>query len=176
MSQDRSETQKINPIRETSQEAIELAKSLIRKASYGALAVLDPATGFPLASRVAVATDSAGAPIILISSLSAHSKALMADNRCSLLLGEPGKGDPLAHPRITLICVAAWLDRDAPETQLIKELYLRHQPKAALYVEFGDFSFLRLIIQTANLNGGFGQAFKLTATQIMLADTHNPAV
>lgn len=176
MSQDRSEQQKINPIRETSPEAIELAKSLVRKASYGALAVLDPATGFPLASRVAVATDSAGAPIILISSLSAHSKALLADNRCSLLLGEPGKGDPLAHPRITLICVAAWLDRDAAETQLIKELYLRHQPKAALYVDFGDFSFVRLKIQAANLNGGFGQAFRLTDTELGSADIHTPTV
>ncbi len=166
MSQDQSEPQKINPIRETSPEAIRLAKTLIRTATFGALAVLDPATGFPLASRVAVATDSAGAPIILISSLSTHSKALQADNRCSLLLGEPGKGDPVAHPRVTVLCKAQWLDRNDPHTILIQERYLRRQPKARLYVGFGDFSFVRLQPTGANLNGGFGKAFVLAADDL----------
>ncbi len=161
MSQDQDEQQKIDPIRQTSPEAIRLAKTLIRIASYGALAVLDQATGFPLASRVAVATDSAGAPVILISSLSAHSKALMADCRCSLLLGEPGKGDPVAHPRITLICKAQWLEAGTPETSYIRERYLRRQPKASLYAGFGDFSFVRLQPLRANLNGGFGKAYTL---------------
>ena len=73
-------------------------------------------TGAPLASRVGVATDIDGAPLILVSMLSAHTPAILADPRCSLLVGEPGKGDPLAHPRLTLICraVAAgtWHRRD----------------------------------------------------------------
>jgi heme iron utilization protein len=171
MSQDQDKPQKINPIRETSPEAIRLAKTLIRTATFGALAVLDPATGFPLASRVAVATDSAGAPIILISSLSTHSKALRADNRCSLLLGEPGKGDPVAHPRVTVICTAQWLDRNDPQTTLIQERYLRRQPKANLYVGFGDFSFVRLQPVGANLNGGFGKAFVLSTDDLIAHTT-----
>jgi heme iron utilization protein len=173
MSQDQSEPQKINPIRETSPEAIRLAKTLIRTATFGALAVLDPQTGFPLASRVAVATDSAGAPIILISSLSAHSKALRADDRCSILVGEPGKGDPVAHPRVTVICKAQWLDRDDPETSQIQERYLRRQPKANLYVGFADFSFVRLQPIGANLNGGFGKAFVLSADDLLASPSAN---
>ncbi len=173
MSQDQSEPEKINPIRETSPEAIRLAKTLIRTATFGALAVLDPATGFPLASRVAVATDSAGAPIILISSLSTHSKALQADNRCSLLLGEPGKGDPVAHPRITVICKAQWLNHSDPETSQIQDRYLRRQPKANLYVGFGDFSFVRLQPLGANLNGGFGKAFVLNADDLLTSPSAN---
>ncbi|TIX34331.1 MAG: HugZ family protein, partial [Mesorhizobium sp.] len=89
-------------IRETDAEAIRLAKTLIRSARFGALAVIEPGTGSPLASRVGVATDLDGAPLILVSMLSAHTGAILADPRCSLLVGEPGKGDPLAHPRLTL--------------------------------------------------------------------------
>ena len=173
MSQDQSGLQKINPIRETSAEAIRLAKTLIRTATFGALATLDPTTGFPLASRVAVSTDSAGVPVILISSLSAHSKALMADNRCSLLLGQPGKGDPLAHPRVTVICEAQWLTRDDPQTVVIKARYLRRQPKANLYAGFGDFSFVRLQPLGANLNGGFGKAYVLDADDLIASSQAN---
>ncbi|TIT59285.1 MAG: HugZ family protein, partial [Mesorhizobium sp.] len=79
-------------IRETDAAAVRLAKTLIRGARFGALAVIDPETGAPLASRVGVATDSDGAPLILVSMLSAHTGALLADPRCSLLVGEPGKG------------------------------------------------------------------------------------
>ncbi len=106
-------------IRETDAEAIRLAKTLIRTRRYGALAVLDPQTGGPLVSRVGVATDLDGTPLILVSMLSAHTQALIADPRCSLLLGEPGKGDPLAHPRISLICRAERIERDSAEGQRI---------------------------------------------------------
>ncbi|RVB06934.1 HugZ family protein, partial [Mesorhizobium sp. M7A.F.Ca.CA.004.06.2.1] len=39
-------------IRETDAEAIRLAKTLLRSARFGALAVIEPQTGSPLASRV----------------------------------------------------------------------------------------------------------------------------
>ena len=99
-------TGKINPIRETSAEAIALAQSLVREAKFGALAFADPETGAPEVSRVAVATDGSGAPVLFISDLSPHTRALKRDPRCSLLVGEPGKGDPLAHPRVSLVCLA----------------------------------------------------------------------
>src|SRR5690606_21348716 len=107
-------------LRPTDAEAIRLAKSLLRGSRYGALAVLDPQSGAPMASRVAVATDHDGAPLILISSLSAHTGGLVADARCSLLLGEPGKGDPLAHPRITIACAAQKITSDDPRHARIK--------------------------------------------------------
>ena len=74
------------------------AKTFLRTARHGALATLDPGSGMPMASRVSLASDSAGNPLFLISQLSGHFGALEADARASVLLGEPGKGDPLAHP------------------------------------------------------------------------------
>lgn len=83
-----------NPIRPTTPEAIQLAKTLLRTSRYGAIAVFDAATGRPLASRVAVATDLDGTPLILVSGLAAHTPGLLANPACSLLLGEVGRETP----------------------------------------------------------------------------------
>ncbi|MDX8525862.1 HugZ family protein [Mesorhizobium sp. MSK_1335] len=148
-------------IRETDAEAVRLAKTLIRAARFGALAVIEPGAGAPLASRVGVATDIDGAPLILISMLSAHTGALLADPRCSLLLGEPGKGDPLAHPRISLACRALRLERGSADHIRAERRYLNRNPKAKLYAGLGDFSLFRLEPERASLNGGFGKAYRL---------------
>lgn len=155
-------------IRETDAEAVRLAKTLTRTARFGALAVIEPDTGAPLASRVGVATDADGTPLILVSLLSAHTRAILADPRCSLLVGEPGKGDPLAHPRITLICRAVKLEPGTPERVRAERRYLNRNPKAKLYVGLGDFSFFRLEIERASLNGGFGKAYLLTRGDIVV--------
>lgn len=155
-------------IRETDAEAIRLAKTLMRTARFGALAVIEPDTGAPLASRVGVATDADGTPLILVSQLSAHTRAILADPRCSLLVGEPGKGDPLAHSRITLVCHAAKLEPGTPERARAERRYLNRNPKAKLYVGLGDFSFFRLEVERSSLNGGFGKAYLLTRDDLIL--------
>lgn len=165
--------EKRDVIRPTNEEAVRLAKTLLRSARYGALAVLDPASGGPLASRVGVATDVDGAPLILVSMLSAHTSAILADPRCSLLLGEPGKGDPLAHPRITLICRASRLEKGSPQQTRAERRYLNKNPKAKLYAGLGDFHMFRLEIHGASLNGGFGKAYALTRDDILTA---SPAI
>ncbi|QKC82264.1 HugZ family protein [Mesorhizobium sp. NZP2077] len=154
-------------IRETDAEAIRLAKTLLRSARFGALAVLEPQTGSPLASRVGVATDIDGTPLILVSMLSAHTPAMLADPRCSLLLGEPGKGDPLAHPRLTLTCRASRLERGAEAHARAERRYLNRNPKASLYAGLGDFSIFRLEPQRASLNGGFGKAYLLDRSDLV---------
>lgn len=161
MSEDKS------PIRPTTPEAIQLAKALMRTSRYGALAVLDSLTGRPLASRVAVATDVNGTPIILVSGLAAHTPALIAHPACSLLLGETGKGDPLAHPRITLHCTAHKVERNSAEYSHTRRRYLNHNPKGSLYVNLGDFVFFRLAVESASLNGGFGKAFNLSRADLI---------
>jgi len=150
-----------DPRQTVDDEARALARGLARGARHAALAVLEPATGWPLASRVALATDFDGAPIILVSGLSAHTQALAAAPRCSLLAGEPGRGDPLAHPRITLSGRARRIDRASDEGRRVRRRYLARQPKASLYADFGDFAFWRIELDRGSLNGGFGKAWLL---------------
>ena len=163
-------------LRPTDAEAIRLAKTLVRTARHGALAVLEPGTGDPLASRVGVSTDSDGAPVTLISRLAAHTAALLADPRCSLLVGEPGRGDPLAHARISIAATARELPRGSDAETRVRARYLAHQPKARLYAELGDFRFFRLEPRTASLNGGFGRAYALTAADLLTADPANAEI
>ncbi|MBK8457366.1 MAG: HugZ family protein [Phyllobacteriaceae bacterium] len=158
----------VSPIRETDDDARALAERLVRGARFGALATLDPATGAPVVTRVATATALDGAPIILVSGLSAHTAAIRAEPRCGLLLGEPGKGDPLAHPRISLSCRAERLDRQSAEGQQARRRYLNRNPKGALYADFPDFAFFRLDPLSASLNGGFGKAYNLAREDLLV--------
>lgn len=155
-------------LRETDDEAIRLARTLVATARYGALAVFDKTSGFPGASRVALATDHDGTPIILVSALSAHTKPMLEEPRTSVLVGEPGRGDPLAHPRMTLHTIAKRMVRNSDEGRRVRRRYLARQPKAALYADFGDFAFFRLEIVRASLNGGFGKAYELTAEDLAM--------
>ena len=150
-------------LRDTDDQARQQARDLVATARFAAIAVIDPETGYPNSSRVLTATDGASQPVILVSRLAAHTKALLANPRCSLLFGEPGKGDPLAWPRISLQCDALPVTADDPERAHLRIRFLRRHPKAALYVDFPDFLFLRLQPVSASLNGGFGRAYALTA-------------
>ena len=148
-------------------EARALARHLVRTGRSGALATND-AGGMPFASLVALATDIDGSPVILTSQLSTHTQHLDADPRCSLLVAPTGKGDPLAHPRVTFRGEARKIDRAAPDGARIRRRYLAHHPKAALYVDFPDFAFWRLEIAAASLNGGFGRAYRMSASDVLL--------
>ena len=124
-----------------------------------------------MVSRVAFGRAPNGAPLILISSLSQHAKALRTDPAASLLVGEPGdKGDPLTHPRLTLQARAAFIDHDDPAYEEMAAHWLRDHPKAKLYIGFGDFHFALFSVTGAFLNGGFGQAFFLTPADLGLSE------
>jgi heme iron utilization protein len=142
-------------------DAVGLAKELLRSIRSGALATLSRADGFPFASLATVATDVDGSPLLLMSRLSAHTQNLEQDPRASILLTQGGKGDPLAHPRLTVI------GRAAPSKEpRVRERFLARHPKAKLYADFGDFSFWRLAIERAHLNGGFARARDLSAEEV----------
>lgn len=142
------------------------ARRLLRSTRAGGLATLD-AQGAPFASLVNVATDPAGAPLLLMSSLSAHTRFLDADGRASLLLAETGKGDPLAHPRLTVSGRARKLEGD--ERLAARTRFLARHPKSALYADFGDFSFWRVEVERGHLNGGFAKAASYTGAELLLS-------
>src|SRR5579862_3084233 len=144
-----------------------VAKGLLRATRAGALATIDRNTGHPFASLVNVATDVDGSPLILVSRLSTHTANLEVDGRASLLLASAGKGDPLAHPRLTLLGSFAQIARDDPDLPRLRRRFLARHPKSELYAGFADFSFWRLQTVSAHLNGGFARAADLKAVDVM---------
>lgn len=150
-------------------DAVAVARELLRATRAGALATLDRNTGHPFASLVNVATDVDGSPLVLISRLAVHTANLIADPRASILLSATGKGDALAHPRLTVLGSLTAIDRDAPDAERVTRRFLSRHPKSRLYAGFGDFSFFRLEAVAAHLNGGFARAADLRAADILTA-------
>jgi putative heme iron utilization protein len=148
-------------------EALAQAKTMLRSADHGALATLVPEDHWPRASRVGIACFADGTPMIIASSLASHFRALAADSRCGLLVGAVGKGDPLAHPRLSLACRAMLLAPDSNAANDAKSAYLGRHPKAAIYVDLPDFRFFRLEIVDAEFNAGFGRAYRLQGAQLL---------
>jgi heme iron utilization protein len=143
------------------------AKTLLRVIRVGALATIDRNTGHPFASLVNVATDADGSPFILISRLSTHTANLETDGRASVLMASTGKGDPLAHPRLTLLGTFRPIARDDPEDAWARRRFLARHPKAELYAGFADFAFWRLGVVSAHLNAGFARAADLKPADVM---------
>ena len=132
-----------------------LVRDLIRGRDRAALATGLPAEGgaWPYASLVLVAADHDLSPLLLMSDLAEHSKAIAADPRVSLLFdGTAGLDQPLTGPRATVLGRAAVVD-DARLTQR----FLARHPDAAMYAGFKDFRLYRVAVERAHLVGGFGR-------------------
>ena len=127
--------------------------------------MLDPQSGAPLASRVAVATDLDGTPLILVSSLSEHTGGARSPTRAARCCS--ASQARAIRWRIRASAYAAGprgCERGTPEQARAERRYLNRHPKAKLYAGFGDFAFFRLAVERASLNGGFGKAYHLTRT------------
>ncbi|MGC9370963.1 MAG: HugZ family protein [Paracoccaceae bacterium] len=155
------------PIHPADDDARAEARRLLTSAQSAALGVIEPATGAPFVTRIALGLAPDGAPVSLVSDLAAHTAALRANPACSLLVGEPGpKGDPLTHPRLTLQARAGFVERGTAAHHALRAHYLVGHPKAKLYVDFADFHFLRFAVEAAHLNAGFGRAYRLTPADL----------
>lgn len=155
---------KPDTFRATDDEARGLARKLIADARSGAVGIV--IDGGPFVTRIALAPTK-DALVTLVSDLAPHTYALRANPDASLLVGEPGKGDPLAHPRLTLQVRARFVEK----TEAARAAYLELQPKAQLYIDFADFHLVHLETREGWLNGGFGRAYRLTPDDLKTPKT-----
>lgn len=126
-------------------------------------------SGFPFASLVTMATDYDGAPLLLLSLLAVHTRALNADPRCSLLIraAPQANGDPLAQPRLSLVGRARRLDRQQRLRAHLLPRFLNRHPRAALYADFPDFDLYRIDLVGGLLNGGFARAYAVQPEDLL---------
>lgn len=135
---------------------------------HAALSYLEAETGAPGISRIAFGKTPDGIPMTLISALAPHTAGLRAHRACAVMLGEPGaKGDPLTHPRLMIQARAEFVPPDAADRPALRDHWLAQHPKSKLYIDFADFTFVRLVPVAALLNGGFGRAFRLVPDDLM---------
>ena len=134
----------------------ERARTLVEAAGTGTLCTLaQDMDGHPYGSFVTFGLD-AGSPVFLVSELAEHTRNLRADSRSSLLVVEPGTGDPLARGRITIAGETRVLE-EGSGLDTSREAFLRSHPDAAYYIEFKDFHLWRLEVQSLRYIGGYGR-------------------
>ncbi|ODS01741.1 hypothetical protein AUC69_05740 [Methyloceanibacter superfactus] len=140
------------------------ARRLARRAFKASLATLDSASGAPYASLITVATDQAGAPSFLISTLARHTRNLAHDPRAAILIDGSGDlADPLQGARVTLHGRAEKVNDEA-----VRRRFLARHAEAAFYVDFPDFAFWRLAVEGAHYIGGFGRIVDLEPADLLL--------
>ena len=154
-----SQTADFDPVRVT--------KRLLRTTPFGALATLREGSTNPFCSLVNIGTLPDGSPILLISRLAAHTHNIARDRRVSLLLAEQGAPDPLTAPRISITGDAIQLADSA--AAVARRRYLAAHPSAELFVDFADFSFFQITIESVHLVGGFGRIFDLRGSEVLTA-------
>ena len=140
-------------------------RDLIRRCDRAALATSLPGEGgaWPYASLVLVAVDHDLSPILLMSDLAEHSKAIAADPRVALLFdGTGGLAQPLTGPRVTVMGRAARTDDER-----LKRRFLSHHPDAALYAGFADFHAYKVTLERTHLVGGFGKISWITPGELL---------
>jgi putative heme iron utilization protein len=139
------------------------ARRLIRGAASATLATQQE--GQPFASLVTPATAPDLSPLLLLSSLSEHTRHLRGEPRCALLIqGTPAEANPQTAPRVTLTGLAS----PVPEAEVpaLKARFLAKHPYAALYADFGDFALWRIAPGGALLVGGFARAVRLRLSDL----------
>ncbi len=136
----------------------ERCRTLVTGQSRGALSTLavDPA-GYPYGSVASYALDPAGNPLFFISRMAEHTQNALRDPRASLLATEtvPAGADPLAFGRVTLLGQLSEVGDDARGE--VREAYLEANPSASYYIDFGDFAFFRLDVESIRYVGGYGR-------------------
>ncbi|KAI3924354.1 hypothetical protein MKW98_032555 [Papaver atlanticum] len=120
--------------------AIEEVRTVLDRSVRGMLSTFSlKYEGYPSGSMVDFACDHDGSPILAVSSLAVHTKDLLANAKCSLLVSkDPEDRTDLVitvHGDATLVSEN---ERDA-----IRTTYLKRHPKA-FWVDFGDFQFMRI--------------------------------
>jgi heme iron utilization protein len=136
------------------------ARKLLRSARSACLATV--AKGQPFASLVTPACMPDGALLMLLSRLSEHTRHLIADPHCSVMVsGTAESANPQTTPRVTVTGVAEVVNDPA-----LKARYLAVHPYASLYADFGDFATWRIAPAGALLVAGFGRAFRLKGADL----------
>lgn len=131
------------------------ARTLLRAARVGTLAT--SADGQPFASLITPACAPDLSILMLLSTLSEHTRHLQADPRCAVMVtGMAETANPQTAPRVTITGLA-----EAEPDPTLKSAWLAVHPYAQLYADFGDFSLYRIRPMAGQLVGGFARAFRL---------------
>jgi putative heme iron utilization protein len=143
-----------------------LAHALLASQRVGVLATLSERRGgMPFTSLAPFALSPAGDPLLLLSALAQHTRNLDADPRASLFVHDPAAAaeDPRTAARLS---IAGRVRRVAAADEAeAKARYLARHPEARGLFAL-DFALFELVVEEAQLVGGFGAAGWLSGDEL----------
>lgn len=134
-------------------------RNLLEQAQYAQLCSImsnmhHRRAGYPFGTLVDFATDGAGAPIFCLSPLAIHTRNIVADPRCSLVVQMPGWSG-LANARVTIFGDVYQLPAEMQEAA--RELFSQKNNMGRDKWVQGNFTFFRMHrISDIYFVGGFG--------------------
>lgn len=138
----------------------QLMVDLIRSRRWAALATRGP--DGPEASWVAYVPEADFSGFLLhLSTLSAHTRNLLADSRAGLAISEPERDgeDPQTLARVMIHGRVAIIAKDSADYRAAARRYQERLPDSPPRFEFGDFLLLRLAPARVRFVGGFARAY-----------------
>jgi putative heme iron utilization protein len=153
------------------------ARSLVAYSTgYAVLSTLSSAVdGYPAGSLVSFGTDEQGLPVFCFSSMSGHTKDLLAAEDVDTTGGKAAltitaKGfEGAADGRVTLIGDVKRCDGAEVEELKLRETFKAKHPDA-FWADFGDFTYFRMHeLKACNFVGGFARAANPQATEYLEA-------
>lgn len=120
--------------------AVEEIRTLLDSSLRGTLSTFSQNyEGYPSGSMVDICCDEDGCPILAISSLAVHTKDLLANPKCSLLVTK----DPTDRTELVITLHGDAVFVPDNEREASRASYLRKHP-GAFWVDFGDFQFVHI--------------------------------
>ena len=142
-------------------------QALIRRHRQATLAVVE--NGEPFTAMVSYAEESdLGGLLIHLSNLAPHKRQLKANPHCSVLIAapDPGHGEVLALPRVTLQGVATMIEKDTPDYEQARSRYLSKLPTSTVMFTLGDFDLFRITPLRGRFIAGFGRTYEFTGDEV----------
>lgn len=130
------------------------ARTLLLHEKVATLATISD-DGSPWASLVVFGILDDGSPALLVSTLAEHGRNLIRDQRASLMVAAPVRGnDPLASGRVTVL---GTVSRPTGEREVAaREACLERMVAGKFFVGFRDFSLWVLDVERVRWVGGYG--------------------
>ncbi|KAL9240197.1 hypothetical protein vseg_014443 [Gypsophila vaccaria] len=120
--------------------AVEEIRTVLANSTRAALSTFSyKYDGYPSGSIVDFACDAGGAPILAVSSLAVHTKDLLANPKCSLLIAK----DPDDRTDLVITLHGDAVAVAEGDIAAVRKDYLAKHPNA-FWIDFGDFHFLRI--------------------------------
>ncbi|XP_017977100.1 PREDICTED: uncharacterized protein LOC18599869 [Theobroma cacao] len=119
---------------------VEEIRTVLDQSTRGMLSTFsEKHEGYPSGSMVDFACDANGSPTLAVSSLAVHTKDLLANSKCSLLVAR----DPEDRTDLVITLHGDAVAVSENDQAAVRTAYLAKHPNA-FWVDFGDFQFMRI--------------------------------